>query len=254
MKKLMMIGLILSSQVSLAAPSVKTWVNPECAKGACEVKSMKLFTDKFISVKDQLAGNMMSAEIETTDKSLLKKYAFVQYIQGCLFETSNLGEIKMVSREFFGKKGQPFKHVGWELDSASDNDPIYWSNPDAGYDDMRGFEIPRNSYYENDNSIITESSNSWAGKISNLKSSKIYASDFPTPSGWSERNGVIIARIASLNFKICLHKIEDVPATVENPKHQVGKSIVCMDWSSNYGFNFKTKTFSEKTTLNPACN
>lgn len=254
MKNLMMIGLLLGSQVAFAAPTVKTWINPECGTGPCEVKSMKLYVDKYISVKDQLAGNSMAAEIETTDKSQLKKYAFVQYLKGCLFETSNLGDVRMATREFFGKKGVPFKHTSFELDSASDTDPLYWSNDAAGYDELRGFEIPRNSYYVNDNPALVENYGSWAGKLSNLKSNKIYASDMPTPSSWDERNGIIIARIASLDFKICLHKIEDVPATVDSPKTQIGKAIVCMDWSSNYQFNFAKKTFSEKTTLHPACN
>lgn len=254
MNKLMMIGLLLGSQVSLAAPVVKTWVNPECANGDCEVKAMRLYVEKWNSTKERMAGNSMAAEIETSNKAALKKYAFVQYLQGCLFESSNLGETRMATREFFGKKGVPFKHKTMELDSASDKDPIYWSNDAAGYDDLRGFEIPRNSYYVNDNPVVTESYGSWAGKISNLKSNKIFASDFPTPSYWEEKNGIITARTASLNFKICLHKIEDIPVSVEDPKTQIGKAIVCMDWSSNYQFNFTKKVFVEKTTLHSTCN
>ncbi len=253
MKKLMMIGLVLSSQVAISAPTVKTWINPECASGDCEVKSMKLFVDKWNSPKDRMAGNSMAAEIETTSMSHLKKYAFVQYIKGCLFQTSNLGDVRMASREFFGKQGQPFKHVGWELDSASDKDPIYWSNDKAGYDEMRGFTIPRNSYYVNDNPTVTDGYGTWAGKISNLRGNKIYASDFPTPSFWEEKNGIITARVASLDFKICLHKIEEVPASVESPKTQIGAAITCMEWSSNYQMDFKKKTFVEKTGLHPAC-
>jgi hypothetical protein len=253
MKKLIMIGLILSSQVSFAAPTVKSWINPECATGNCEVKAMRLYVDKWNSTKDQMAGNSMAVEIETSSMSHVKKYAVVQYIQGCLFQTSNLGDIRMASREFFGKQGQPFKHVGWELDSASDKDPIYWSNDTAGFDEMRGFFIPRNSYYQNANSILTESANTWAGKISNLRENKIFASDFPTPSAWEEKNGIVSARIASLNFKICLHKVEDVPESVESPKTNIGAAMTCMEWSSNYQMDFKKKTFVEKTGLHPAC-
>lgn len=253
MKNLMMLGLVLSSQIALAAPTVKTWINPECATGACEVKAMRLYVDKWNSAKDQMAGNSMVVEIETTSMSHVKKYATVQYIQGCLFQTSNLGDVRMASREFFGKQNQPFKHVGWELDSASDKDPIYWSNDTAGYDEMRGFFIPRNSYYQNGNSMLNESANTWAGKITNLKANKIYAEDFPTPSAWEEKNGIVTARVASLNFKICLHKIDNVPATVDSPKTQIGDAITCMEWSSNYQMDFKKKTFVEKSGLHPAC-
>ena len=34
------------TKVAYAAPTVKTWINPECASGECEVKSMKLFVEK----------------------------------------------------------------------------------------------------------------------------------------------------------------------------------------------------------------
>lgn len=253
MKKLILMTLILSSQVALSAPIVKSWVNPDCANGDCEVKGMKIFIDKYNSVKDRMAGNSVAAEIETTSNVSLANYAFVQYIKGCLFEMDNLGSMRIATRQFFGKQGQPFKHTSWELDSAGDKDPIYWSNDKAGFDDMRGFYIPRNSYYVNANPAVTESYGSWAGKLSNLKSNKIYISDFPTPSYYEEKAGIITARMASLEFKICLHKIADVPASVEDPKTIIGDAIICMDWSSNYQLDFKKKTWVEKTTMHPAC-
>lgn len=253
MKKLIVLSLLVSSQIGVAAPIIKTWNNPECATGECEVKSMKIYIDKLVSAKDRMAGNAVAAEIETTSKEHLKKYAFVQYIRGCLFETSNLGEVRMATREFFGKQGQPFLHKGWELDSASDKDPIYWSNTQAGYDDLRGFEIPRNSYYVNANPSLVENYNSWAGKIKNLKENKIWISDLPTMSYWEEKMGVITARTASLQFKICLHRISDVPATVADPKTVIGDALTCMDWNSSYQMNFSKKTFEEKATLHSAC-
>lgn len=243
----------LMSKVAYAAPSVKTWINPDCANGDCEVKSMKLYVEKNNSVRYKLAYNQMAAEIETTKPEHLAKYAFVQYIKGCYVQISNLGEIRMGSREFWGRKGAPFLHKTFELDSASDKDPIYWSNNNAGYDYIRGFEIPRNSYYVNDNPVLTESYGSFAGKIKNLKSNKIYASDMPSPSSWQEENGIITANTSSLEFQICLHKIADVPVTVEKPATIIPDPIVCMDWSSNYQFNFRKKTWEEKTALHPAC-
>lgn len=253
MKKLIILSLLVSSQVSIAAPIIKTWNNPECATGECEVKSMKIYIDKINNNKERLAGNVVAAEIETTDKSHLKKYAFVQYLRGCLFETSNLGEVRMATREFFGKKGQKFLHKTWELDSASDKDPIYWSNTQAGYDDLRGFEIPRNSFYVNGNPSLTENYNTWAGKIKNLKENKIWISDFPTMSYWEEKNGFISARTASLQFKICLHRISDVPASVDDPKTNIEGAITCMDWNSSYQMNFTKKVFEEKGSVHSAC-
>ena len=246
-------ALIIFSASAVAAPSVKTWTNPDCANMSCEVKAMRLYVDKFNDPVDKMAGASMAVEIETSKPEQLKKYAVVQYIKGCLFETSVLGDHRIAYREYFGKKMQPFKHTDWELDSGTDADPIYWSNPDAGYDELRGFEIPRNSYYVNDNPAVTEKYGSWAGKLSNLKTSKIFASDMPTPSAWATQNGMIQARISSLQFKICLHKISDIPARTDTPRLQVENAIVCMDWASNFHFDFMKKIFVEKNEIHKVC-
>lgn len=251
MKKFLFLTLAITS-LSHAAPVVKTWVNPDCASGSCELKGMKLFTEKY---NTKFAGTDMAAEIETTDKSALAKYAFVQYIEGCIFETNREGKVRMAQREFWKRKGQPFKHVGFELDSASDKDPIYWSNSIAGFDELRGFFIPRNSFYANANPIVTENFGAWAGKEKNVKESKIYVSDAPTPATWTtDENLRVVARNSSLRFKMCVHRIEDVPATVESPATQIENPIVCMDWNSNFIYNFATRKFEDKgDVIHPAC-
>ncbi len=254
MKTQIIIALALTSTIVSAAPSVKSWTNPECATGSCEVKGMKIFTNK--TNANRLAGTTMVGEIETADKASLKKYALVQYIEGCVFETNKEGAIKMGTREFWGRKSAPFKHVGMQLDSASDRDPIYWSNVLAGWDDIRGFEIPRNSMYAYANPLITESWGSWAGKDSNLKENKIFVQDAPTMSGWDidEESLKVTARNSSLKFKICLHKIEDVPAEVESPSTNIENAIVCMSWDSNFIYNFSTRKFADKgDEIHPAC-
>ncbi len=254
MKNIIIAAIALSSSFAFAVPTVKTWVNPECASGSCEVKGMKLFTEKGVAAR--LAGNSMTAEIEGASKSDLKKYAFVQYIKGCVFETDSQGTIKMGTREFWGYRTRPFKHVGFELDSASDRDPLYWSNANAGFDDLRGIFIPRNSYYVYANPLLTEAYGSWAGKISNLKENKIFIQDAPTVSGWdiNDETMKVTARNASLNFKVCLHKIEDVPATVESPATEIPGAIVCMSWDSNFIYNFSTRKFDDKKDqIHQAC-
>ena len=246
MKMLLIAALALTTTTSFAAPTVKSWINPECASGECELKGMKLFLEK--SSANRMAGTTMVAEIETSTKAQMKKYAVVQYIQGCLYETDNKGNVKMATREFWGRQGSPFKHVGWELDSAGDKDPIYWSNSIGGMDDIRGIFIPRNSYYSNGNPFLTENWGAWAGKVSNLKETKTFVQDMPTPSAWDldDQTMKVSARISSLKFKICVHKIEDVPAIAESPATEVPGAIVCMNWDSNFNYNFVTRKFEDK--------
>jgi hypothetical protein len=244
MKKFIFAALVFSP-LAQAAPVVQTWVNPECANGSCEVKAFRLYTQKFTATR--MAGTQMAAEIETASPQALSKYAIVQYIQGCVFEIDQTGKTQMGFREFWGRQGQPFKHVGFELDSASDRDPIYWSNPLAGYDDLRGFEIPRNSFYANANPLVNENYGVWAGKITNLKENKIFVEDMPTASGWDADDQLkVSARNSSLKFKICLHKVEDVPSRVEKPATEIANAIVCMNWNSNLIYNFSTRKFDDK--------
>lgn len=255
MKKMMLLnlGLALLSQAALAGPpTMKAWVNPECASGACEVKGIKLFVQK--NNNNRLAGNFMSAELEASSPEALRKYGFVQYIQGCVFETDSRGNKVMLTRNFFGKDGQPFYHKTMEVDSGPDADPLYNSNVHAGFDELRGFEIPRNSEYLIGNPLITEGQASWAGKPKNLRGNKIYVSDYPDMAGFFMGTDMKSkAKVVSLNFKICLHKIDDVQKTVADAKYEAPNAITCMDWSSNYEYDFKTRKINEKSQLNEAC-
>jgi hypothetical protein len=144
-----------------------------------------------------------------------------------------------------------------QLDSASDKDPIYWSNTRAGFDELRGFEIPRNSYYQIGTELLKQKTGSWAGKVSNLKNgAKIYADDMPTPSGWdlNAETMKVSARQSSLRFLICLHRIEDVPAVVDSPNTMIPNPITCMTWNSNFSYNFATRKFDDKQdVINPIC-
>lgn len=256
MKKIILLnlGLALVSQLAFAAPKpviTTAWKNPECDSGNCDLKGMKLFIQK--NNDNRLAGNFMSAEIETTRPEALKNYVFVQYIQGCLYETDSKGNATIGTREFFRKASQPFHHKEMEVDSGPDLDPVYNSNQFAGYDELRGFDVPRNSDYVTKNPLTEEGYGGWSGKIKNLKGNKIYASDYPTMSGFDLTEDMkVIARNASLKFKICLHHVNDVPK-VGTSTTVAANPITCMDWSSNYEYNFKTRKINEKAEISPVC-
>ncbi len=251
--------LTLASLVTLtlahAAPPVSTttWINPECASGNCEVKGMKIFIQKNNS--RQQAGNFMGAEFETTNPDAMKKYGFVQYIQGCVYDITPDGKVRIGTRDFFGRNGQTFNHKNWEVDSGPDADPLYSSNALAGFDNIRGFEIPRNSKYMIKNPIVTESYVNWAGKKNNIMDNKLYVADLPSMTTFDiSTDAKITARNASLKFKICLHKIEDVPKRMEAPGYEVDGAIKCMEWSSNYMYNFTTRKMIEQKENQAPCN
>ncbi len=253
MKALALAFVALSTQAVWAAPEIKSWINPACARGACEVKSVKLILTKTHTA--DYAGRALVAEFETTQPAQLKKYAFVQYIRGCLYTAAADGTKRMGTREYLTRSGQPFKHVGWEIDSASDVDPIYWSTKNPGWDELRGFEITRNANYSYTDPNNGKEPERWAGKTSNITGrNRIYVADTPTPgmTGGST-NGKPSVTNSSLEFRICLHEISKIPKVLETPGTLVADPIVCLDWASNFVYNFTTRRFQERQTLDPYC-
>lgn len=248
------LALVISSSAFAAEPppKVTAWVNPECATGECEVKGMKIFVRKY---KDtSMGGAYMTAEMETANKDLLKKYAFVQYIEGCVFAENSKGETQLAFRENLGKKGQPFKHVGPEIDSGPDADPIYWSTSDAGFDELRGIQIYRHSGYATKNPMTNENFGSWASKDKNLDSAKLYVSDMPSWTHFTKDiNFTWKAQNSSLKFKICLHKLEDIPEKTIDGKIVVPNPVHCMEWASNYAYDKRTSRIVELKDVHPFC-
>jgi hypothetical protein len=250
MRRALFLGLMTVSASALATPTVTTWNNPECRTGNCEVKAMRLFVEK--SNSGSIAGNVMSAEIEAQTPNQIRDYAFVQYIKGCIYETDGQ-QTRFVPRDYLGRSAYPFKHPTWEIDSGDDRDPVYYSYAQAGYDEVRGFVISRNTFYQSSNPLLNERSRGWGGKPSNLSRPSIFVHDAPTFSTTRNQGGKTIATVASLAFRICLHKIAEVPESVTVGATIIPNPIHCMEWSSNYRYDFGTRRFSERAELDPVC-
>ena len=233
-------GLVLA-QSAFAAPIVTSWTNPECATGSCEVKGLKLFIDK-VAAKT-FSANSVSAEIETTEAKHLTKYGIVQYIKGCHYSKTPQGFVRYSIRNSLAKS-VPFIHKDWEVDSGDDVDPLYWSNDAAGFDDLRGYFVPRNSGYAYANPALTDNWGSWAGKMKNLKANKIYITDMPTPSTWSISADLTqTAVISSLKFRTCVYEISKIPTAISDAKVVFDGAIGCLEWSSNYEYDFAKRKF-----------
>ena len=241
MKWLMLLSLSMS-----AFGQVQTWNNPQClAGGICEVRSVK------VKVTTEGAMAKMIAEVKTTTPDQLRKYAFVQYIRGCVFQTNAQGENQYRVRSYQGQDGVRFKHENWQIDSVT-KDPIYFSTRNPGWDELRGFEIPRNANY-----LVIDPTNGdearWGGKLSNIVDNRLFVFDTPTGGNALTSNRGVSATNSSLEFKICLHEIEGIPRRVEDPNFQVPNPIVCLDWDARFHYNFTTRRFNRSTTLHPYC-
>ena len=253
MKKSSLIALgLLTLNSAFAVPTVTSWVNPECATGQCEVKGMKIYVDKIVD--KTFVGNSAAIEIETSSRDLLPKYGIVQYIKGCQYELSSKGEVKMSIRSLLGKNGVPFLHKDWEVDSADDVDPVFWSNANAGWDDLRGFDVPRNSGYAYANPALTDNYGPWGGKPRNLKEAKIWVSDQPSPATWKMRPDLTqVTTATSLQFKACIYELSKVPREISDAKVQFDDAVGCMEWSSNFQYDFAKRKFVENKEISSVC-
>lgn len=250
MNRLVLLAVLLAAQSSFAAISVQEWKNPACKEGQkCGVKAFRIYDKQHNN--GRIAGATMSGEIETSDPDALKKYAIIQYIRGCVYHIDKAGKKSVARRNFFGNDNAIFQHKTWELDSGDDADPVYMSYYKKGFDELRGFEIPRNVRYVNDNPLKTENIAYWAGKATNLKEpGSIYVADFPTGSSIGEKGALTIS---SLQFKACVYDVSKIPLVVREPKTMFAGALACFDWSSNYGFSKAQKKLVKRTNLDPFC-
>lgn len=190
---------------------------------------------------------VMVAKIRTHKPEDLKKFAVVQYIRGCAFHSKRGADGKIenysnIVRQFFGKYAT-FRHKTWEIDST-EKDPVYWSNNEEKYGDRLGLYMlvdPMKDLRREDKKFMFRD-------FDNHTSS--YIRDMPT-SG-SEYSGEFTN--ASMEFKTCVYKTEDLPLEVDpSGKEILGKEIACFNWSNNFIYNFEKETFEMKNEIHPFC-
>lgn len=239
----MKLWLLLLSFSALA--EVQTWNNPECTSGNCAIRSMK------VSVTYDGPSSYMVAELKTTSPAQVRDYAFVQYIRGCVFDTTAAGQVKFRTRSFRGSEGVPFQHPTWQIDSML-ADPIYFSTRNPGWDELRGMEIPRNANY-----MVVDPSGGrevrWGGRESNVVDNRLFVFDNPTGGIVSQFNGQTVATNSSLEFRICLHKISDIPQREPNAGAVIANPIACLNWDARFHYDFARRRHTRSATLHPAC-
>jgi hypothetical protein len=250
--KTLILPLLALATSAFAQQSMREWVNPACASGACEIRGMRLH---ILKANDRNgAGNSMAAELIATDRADLSKYGFVQYLKGCHYKSNAVGEATVGTRQFFGEQAVSFNHPRWAIDTAADRDPVYSSTDEHGFDELRGYHVPRNARYSVQNPISTAQGVSWAGQQRLLRSNSLFIHDMPTPGiSVIGMGGIRESVTPSLQFKVCLHKLSDIPEETSNPELEVPNPITCMEWSSIYNYNAVSRRYVEGRTISPVC-
>ena len=214
------------------------FLNPDCrSSDTCDLKRFTLTTSVYEvwfsdDPKYPTYGNGVIMEYETDSVEALEKYAIVQFVKGCVFDSSKNGEGKInrtVSHivSSFGEN-IPFCFPKWVIDSQ-DTDPAYNSDPEYGrfyllrWNKPGSYEYPNHKYYGAEKPKIPV----------------VYMADYPT-GAFVTATGV---KNAALEFKTCIYKASDVPAETRRDDIDFAKPITCFEWQSVYVYDFDKGTF-----------
>lgn len=182
-------------------------------------------------------GTGVRMEYQTNYVDNLEKYAFVQFIQGCVY-SSRVKEGKIqkeitVARDFFGDIIK-FKHPDQVIDSI-DLDPMY-NNWDAAINRHGAYRFMKNgieTYYLNEKP----------------ETPSLFATDLPSTAFFEND----VARNVSLKFKTCLYKTKDIPL-VGKPEHlDFASPLKCFNWASSKIYNFEKDQFYSSDEIDPFC-
>jgi len=216
----------------------QVFLNPGCQlTDTCDLKRFTLTTSVYeVWFSDDpnypTYANGVIMEYETSSVAALEKYAIVQFVKGCVFDSSRNGEGKIdrsvsYSVPSFGEN-IPFCFPQWVIDSQ-DTDPAYNSDPEYGrfyllrWNKPGSYEYPNNKFYGAEKPKIPV----------------VYMTDYPS-GAFVTRTG---AKNAALEFKTCIYKASEVPAVARRDDIDFAKPINCFAWQNVYVYDFAKGRF-----------
>jgi hypothetical protein len=212
--------------------------NPDCdSTGTCDLKRFTLITSIYeVWFSDDplypTYGNGVIIEYETASVDALEKYAIVQFVKGCVFDSSKNGAGK-ISRHLgyvvssFGER-IPFCFPEWVIDSH-DTDPAYNSDPEYGRFHLLRWNKP--------GSYDQRTQKYYGGEKPKIP--VLYMTDYPD-GAFVTGTGV---KNAALEFKTCIYKASDVPGETRRDDIHFAKPITCFEWQNVYVYDFSKGKF-----------
>ncbi len=225
----------------------KTFLNKSCKEtDTCDLKSVYFRTlDYEVWIEgDPSYGSSVIARYTTESVADLEKYAFVHFMRGCVFSSRKM-ENGTVENSFGIEivnfdKNQKFCFPDWVIDSQ-DTDPVYNSDPELG----------RHYLYR------------WAkmlGSYENRKIQEFYGIKVPSkPQLFVIDNPHRAFKVhdfavnISMEYKMCLYKSSDVPRATNEKNVDFADPIACVEYSSNFVYNFETNKFERPVEINSFC-
>jgi hypothetical protein len=224
--------------VHTLSKTAQVFWNPDCrSTDTCDLKRFTLTTSVYeVWFSDDphypTYGNSVIMEYETDSVDTLEKYAIVQFMKGCVFDSSKNGDGK-ISRNVnytipsFGED-IPYCFPEWVIDSQ-DTDPVYNSDPEYGRFYLLRWNKPGSYEYLNHKYYGAEKP----------KIPVVYMADYPA--------GVFVrataVRNAALEFKTCIYKASDVPTKTRRDDINFAKPLTCLEWQNVYVYDFAKGRF-----------
>jgi hypothetical protein len=221
--------------------TTQVFLNPDCrSTDTCDLKRFTLtksvyevwFSD---DPKYPTHGTGVIMEYETDSVDALEKYAIVQFVKGCVFDSSKNGAGKITRNlsyvvPSFGES-IPLCFPQWVIDSQ-DTDPAYNSDPEYGrfyllrWNKPGSYDQETQKYYGNEKPTIPV----------------VYMTDHPA-GAFVTRTGI---KNASLEFKTCIYKASAVPTETRRDDIGFAKPITCFEWQNAYVYDFDKGKFQTR--------
>ena len=216
----------------------QVFLNPDCrATDTCDLKRFTLtslvheiwFSD---DPNYPTYGNGAIMEYETDSVDTIEKYAIVQFVKGCVFDSSKNRQGKIIKNINYGVssfgENIPLCFPEWVIDSQ-DTDPAYNSDPEYGRFYLLRWNEP--------GSYDTRTQQYYGAKKPNHP--VVYMTDYPA-GAFVTGTGV---KNAALEFKTCIYKASDVPTATRRDNIKFAKPITCFEWQNVYVYDFDKAKF-----------
>jgi hypothetical protein len=214
----------------------RDFLNPDCrSTDTCDLKRFTLTTSVYeVWFSDDpdhpTYGNGAIMEYETDSVKAIEKYAVVQFVKGCVFQSSKNGDGTIMKNYVVPSFGEhvPLCFPAWVIDSQ-DTDPVYNSDPEYGrfhllrWNKRGTYDLETQKYYG----------------IKKPSLPIVYLTDYPA-GAFVTQTGV---KNVALEFKTCIYRSSDVPPQTRRDNINFAAPLACFEWQNVYVYDFAERIF-----------
>lgn len=229
----------------------------ECVNDdTCDLRAVRFKAEDY-TLPDEHPGDAFDAtrlyaEYETANMPALRKYLFVQFVRGCVFNTQVLtdGTIATLyhrTRTILGRR-YLYYFPDWVVDS-NDATPGY-EESDEGQNGIRQYSYewrPRGAKGFPELSAREMGGNYYG--VAPPPTPRLYVVDYPD-EGKTTEFGV---RNVSLEFRMCLYRERDVPRRLFPGERIEREPVVCFPWRNSHMFNHSTGKYERPAGIVEEC-